>query len=440
MVATARIPANVQAPPRRARPRIAIIGSRGYPSSYGGFETFVRHFAPHLRDAGVEVSVYCRGRERRTREEVVDGVRCVWTPGVNRKALSTLSYGLTASIDSVTHRPDAALVLNVANGYYLPMLRRAGIPTAVNVDGMEWERAKWNAAGKALFRWGASLTARYADEIVVDSKAIGDVWRSMFGVESNFIPYGAPVVRDHGSARVDQLGLRPGRYVLVVARLVPENNVEILLEALSLLGGDVPAVIVGSAPVPTDLERELARRSVSSPDFHWLGHVSDQALLTELWRNCGVYFHGHSVGGTNPALLQALGCGSPTVAIDTPFNREVIDHADHLCPAGAGAVALKVGAVLGDPVLRTRMAERGREIVADRYQWDDVCRSYTDLLLRLAGAPADRRGPLMSSLPRATALSRASPPRRAGTARLSVSRADNHSAPSTRPPATSVNQ
>jgi len=394
MVATARIPARVHARLRAVRPKIAVIGSRGYPSSYGGFETFVRHFAPYLRDAGVDVSVYCRGPERRTREEMVDGVRCVWTPGVDRKAVSTLSYGLTASIDSVKHRPDAALVLNVANGFYLPMLRRAGIPTAVNVDGMEWERAKWNSAGKTLFRWGASLTARYADEIVVDSKAIGDVWRAMFGVASHFIPYGAPVVREQGSARLKALGLRPGTYVLAVARLVPENNVEILLEALSSLGGDVPVVIVGSAPAPTELEQELSRRSDSLPNFHWLGHVSDQELLTELWMNCGVYFHGHSVGGTNPALLQALGCGSPTVAIDTPFNREVIDHADHLCSADAGAVALKVGAVLGDPVLRRQMAERGRAIVADRYQWDDVCRSYTQLLLRLAEAPAEVAKPV----------------------------------------------
>jgi glycosyltransferase involved in cell wall biosynthesis len=340
------------------------------------------------------VSVYCRGPERRTREEVVDGVRCVWTPGVDRKAVSTLSYGLTASIDSVKHRPDAALVLNVANGFYLPMLRRAGIPTAVNVDGMEWERAKWNAAGKKLFQWGASLTARYADEIVVDSKAIGAVWKSMFGVDSNFIPYGAPVVSDHGSARVEALGLIPGTYVLAVARLVPENNVEILLEGLRMIGAGVPTVIVGSAPAPTNLERELAQLSSSSPNFHWLGHVGDQELLTELWRNCGVYYHGHSVGGTNPALLQALGCGSPTVAIDTPFNREVIEHADHLCAADAGAVAEKVGAVLSDPDLRSRMAGRGRRIVADRYQWDDVCASYTDLLLRLAEASLEVPSPV----------------------------------------------
>lgn len=316
---------------------------------------------------------------------MVDGIRCVHTPGIDVRSVSTLSYGLTATADSYRNRPDAVLVLNVANGFYLPMLRRAGIRTAVNVDGMEWERAKWNAAGKQVFRWGASLTARFADEIVVDSQAIGDVWRSMFGVQSTFIPYGAPVVADSSHNRVNQLGLVPGSYVLVVARLVPENNVEVLLEALKVLKRVVPTVVVGSAPNPTDLERELGRLSEASPDFHWLGHLSDDELLTQLWTNCGVYFHGHSVGGTNPSLLQALGCGSPTVAVDTPFNREVIIHPEQLCPPEPAAIAARIDAVLTDAQMRERMRDRGRAIVGERYQWSDVCARYATLLLSLAG-------------------------------------------------------
>lgn len=371
----------------RSRPAIAIMGTRGFPSTYGGFETFVRHLAPYLRDGGADVSVYCRGRNIRHRTESVDGVRCVWTAGIDRKAFSTLSYGLTASLDAMGQGPDVALVMNVANGFYLPLLRRAGIPTAVNVDGMEWQRAKWSSAGKKMFRWGAALTARYADRIIVDSEGIGVVWQNMFGVETEFIPYGAPVLYDKARDRVKELGLNPGGYVLAVARLVPENNVEILLEALRRMDHSVPTVIVGSAPKPTDLERQLSRLSASSPSFHWLGHVSDQALLTQLWTNCGVYFHGHSVGGTNPALLQALGCGSPTIAIDTVFNREVIRHDEHLCPADPHVVATRLAEVLADGARRERMAERGREIVATRYQWRDVCARYAEVLRSLAESP-----------------------------------------------------
>lgn len=366
------------------RKRIAIIGSRGFPSRYGGFETFVRHLAPFLRDVGFDVSVYCRGPGFRPRAEFVEGVRCVWTGGVNRKTVSTLSYGFTASLHCAAQRPDAALVLNVANGFYLPILRRAGVPTAVNVDGMEWKRAKWNAVGQRVFRWGAGLTARYADAIVVDSEAIGAVWNSMFRVKTHFIPYGAEIVQDPGNERLHNMGLKPGSYVLAVARLVPENNVELLLRAMKLLDPAAPTVIVGSAPTPTALEAELRRLALSSPNFHWLGHVDDDDLLAELWSNCGVYFHGHSVGGTNPALLQALGCGSPTVALDTPFNREVIDHPEHICAADARLIADRIAVMLDDSRLRARMAARGRAIVGTRYRWDEICNDYAKLLLKLA--------------------------------------------------------
>jgi glycosyltransferase involved in cell wall biosynthesis len=364
---------------------LAVIGCRGFPSRYGGFETFIRRLAPYLRATGVGVTVYGRGPGKRTMISEVDGVRCIQTVGVERRATSTLTYGLSAAIDAAQRKPDAALVLNVANGFYLPMLRRAGIPTAVNVDGMEWERAKWSAAGQQMFRWGASLTARYADSIVVDSQAIGDVWRSRFGVESTFIPYGATLGGQAGSAKLRNLGIEPGTYALAVARLVPENNVELLLEALRRRRETLATVVVGSASGPSVLESELRRLSEAQPNFHWLGHVNDDDLLAQLWTHCRVYFHGHSVGGTNPALLQALACGSPTIALDTPFNREVIDHPDNLTVADPALLAAKIAAVVNDAPLRAAMAERGRAIVTARYLWEDVCRRYADLLLSLAG-------------------------------------------------------
>jgi len=146
----------------------AVLGSRGYPSTYGGFETFVRRFAPYLAEQGDRVTVYCRGG--RAGERVQDGVRCVTTRGLDRTTMSTLSYGLTSARHGRDQDYDAALVLNIANGFFLPTLRRAGVPTAVNVDGIEWQRDKWGRVGKGVFRRGAVLTARHATEIVVDSR------------------------------------------------------------------------------------------------------------------------------------------------------------------------------------------------------------------------------------------------------------------------------
>lgn len=231
------------------RLRIAILGSRGFPSTYGGYETLVRHLASSLVAEGHDVTVYCRSRTESQRQWMTEGVRCRWTPGVDSTSLSTLTFGATAHLDAALRGYDVALVLNVANGFFLPLLRARDIPSAVNTDGIEWERGKWGRFARRVFLAGAQLSARYADLLVADSQAIGDIWRQKFGVESRFVPYGGTVVENHSSERIAGFGLEPERYVLAVARLIPENNIELLLDALEC--GDIqePAVIVGSGDV-----------------------------------------------------------------------------------------------------------------------------------------------------------------------------------------------
>lgn len=364
--------------------RFAILGSRGYPSDYGGFETFVRRLAPWLRAAGDDVTVYGRSTQLRTTSADVGGVHTVQTPGIDNKSLSTVLTGLTASIHARHERFDAALVLNCANGPWLPILRSAGIPTAVNVDGIEWERDKWGPVGKRAFATGARLTARWADAIVVDAQEVGRVWRDRFQVGSTFIPYGADVVEAVGDDKVRALGLEPGSYLLVVARLVPENNVELFLDALDELPADVPAVVVGSANYESPVLRRIEHARRRRPNLLATGHISDQELLSQLWGHACIYFHGHSVGGTNPALLQALGHGSPTLALDTPYNREVLQRPDQLVPRSATALAQRIGSLLQDTDARHALGGRGRSTVSERYRWDDVCRSYRRLLIELA--------------------------------------------------------
>src|SRR5690242_8310493 len=175
-------------------PSVALVGTRGYPSYYSGFETAVRKLAPYLVSAGWDVTVY--GRPGATRPEDPDRNACVVTRetrGLETKSTSTLSYGFTSVLDAAARRPDVALVMNVANGYYLPLLRARGVPTLVNVDGLEWERAKWNTLAKAVFRTGAKSTAKWANSLVFDARAIEAYWRERFGVEGLFIPYGGDV-------------------------------------------------------------------------------------------------------------------------------------------------------------------------------------------------------------------------------------------------------
>lgn len=361
--------------------RIAILGSRGYPSTYGGFETFVRHLAPWLVEQGHEVTVYGRGGGRAS-SRVVDGVRVVDTLGFRTKSASTVSHGMTAALHCLCWKPDVVLALNVANGPALPLLKARRIPVVMNVDGIEWLRAKWGWLARNGFRVGAWMSARLADVLVADSKEIGRVWKERYGVDSVFIPYGAEVLENACPAnRVIELGLEPHGYALAVARLAPENNIELFLDALEELDWKVPAVVVGSANYENPVEARL-RDLQEAGRIKWLGHVHDDGLLTQLWAHAGVYFHGHSVGGTNPALLSALGCGAPTVAIDTPFNREVLMDDRQVVDANSSAVADAFATVLGDEGRRRELAAYGRSVIAERYRWPSVFEAYEATMAR----------------------------------------------------------
>jgi glycosyltransferase involved in cell wall biosynthesis len=366
--------------------RIGILGSRGFPSTYGGYETLVRHVAPRWAAEGHDVTVYCRTRAEARRSWTIEGVRCRWTPGVDSTSFSTLTFGATSHLDAVLRGYDVVLVLNVANGFFLPLLKARRIPSVLNTDGMEWERGKWGPLARRVFLAGAEFSARYADTLVADSQAIGDIWEEKFGVKSRFIPYGGTVVGEHSTSRIGALGLESERYVLAVARLIPENNVELLLEAVEHSEIDVPVVVVGSATSKAPIEERL-REMQSRGRVQWLGHVSDQELLLELWGKCGVYVHGHSVGGTNPALLQALGAGAPTLALDTVFNREVVGDEEQLYPPQPAKLATRIREVLADHEVRTRFRVRGQALIKDRYAWDAVCDAYIE---SLAGLVLDR--------------------------------------------------
>lgn len=173
-------------------PRVAIIGTRGFPSYYGGFETLVRYLVPYLAERGWEVDVYSRP-EHVADEKIPPGVTQRFTRGVESKSASTLSYGLTACADAARRKPDVALVMNVANGYFLPVLKARGIPVVLNVDGLEWEREKWSAPAKRVFRAGATMSAKFADTLIADSVEIGRHWQQHFGRDAEFIPYGGTV-------------------------------------------------------------------------------------------------------------------------------------------------------------------------------------------------------------------------------------------------------
>jgi len=364
-------------------PSVAIIGTRGYPSYYGGFETAVRELAPYLVDQGWDVTVY--GRHGATLDVDPDRdprVTSRLTRGVDRKQLSTLTYGFTSCLDAVRRRPDVALVMNVANGYWLPLLRAFGIPTLVNVDGIEWDRAKWGRLAKAVFRTGARLSARFATRLVYDSREIERRWNQDFDAVGVFIPYGGTIQPRLPLER----GLNHRGYVLVVARFVPENTIPEFFAAVTEIARHHDVVIVGSAGYGDPLDKQAESLARLNLRVRWLGHVENDRTLFSLWQHAGVYFHGHSVGGTNPALVQAMACGAPVVARDTSYNREVLDSAAMYVGPHSVEIVRVVLAAMADSDWQSESSKHARERAGTKYSWERVCHDYEQNLIEVRHA------------------------------------------------------
>ncbi|MBJ7289753.1 glycosyltransferase [Williamsia sp.] len=368
------------------KPSVVIIGSRGYPSYYGGFETLVRHLAPYLADWGWDVAVYGRRRDLEEFAETDRRVEQIHTRGIESRSLSTLTFGATATANAARRAPDVALVLNVANGFWLPLLRSRSIPTVVNVDGIEWERDKWGALAKTTFRAGARMTATFADHLICDAHEIDAYWQNVMGRGGTYIPYGATA--PERLPPPPELEGRP--YVLMVARFVPENTVGEFIAAVDELSAECDVVIVGSSGYGGPIEDSVRALRDRNPRVQWFGHISDDRRLFALWQNAAVYFHGHSVGGTNPALVQAMACGAPIVARDTVFNREVLADAAVFCQPTPTAIAAELSAVIHDHQTREFLGARAAERARTSFTWDSVCSAYEAILAKAAGRDAAR--------------------------------------------------
>jgi glycosyltransferase involved in cell wall biosynthesis len=251
--------------------QIAMVGTRGVPARYGGFETCVEEVGRRLADLGHDVTVYCRttAAESRTAPATHLGMSLVHLPAPRRKSIETLAHTALSVAHLARHRVDAALVFNAANAPLLPVLRARGIPVATHVDGLEWKRAKWGRIGQQYYRRAEVLAVRWSDALIADAGGIADYYRQTHGVETDQIAYGAPILTSSYSHRLAELGLTKGGYHLVVARFEPENHVDVIVDGHARSGAHRPLVVVGGAPylamwaasLPYTAELTVRRRS-----------------------------------------------------------------------------------------------------------------------------------------------------------------------------------
>jgi glycosyltransferase involved in cell wall biosynthesis len=359
-----------------------MVGTRGVPAAYGGFETAVEEVGYRLAERGHRVTVYTRGSERRERE--FRGMKVVHLPALPVKQLETLSHtGLSAVHAIARSKPDVAFVFNAANSPFLPLLRARGIPIALHMDGLEWKRSKWGRRGKAYYRWAEEFGVRWADALIADAPGIADYYRDEFDVGTELIRYGAPILTTAPEDGVRALGLEPGGYHLVVARFEPENHVLEIVEGYHASDARMPLVVVGSAPYSADYTQRIDAAAAGDDRIRLLGGVYDQDLLDALYFHAHTYAHGHSVGGTNPSLLRAMGAGTAVIAYDVGFNRETLAEQGWFF-ADAAEVETHFRALAGDASLTAALGPQARERAASAFRWDAVADEYEDLARRIA--------------------------------------------------------
>jgi glycosyltransferase involved in cell wall biosynthesis len=358
--------------------RIAMIGTRGVPARYGGFETCIEEVGRRLAARGHQVRVYCRGENSSGASYL--GMDLVHRPAFKRKSLETLSHTALSTAHVAVHPVDVALVFNAANAPFLPVLRARRIPVATHVDGLEWKRAKWGANGRRYYRSAESLAVRWSDALIADAQGIADYYTDEFGAPTDLISYGAPILNDLGDAKLAEVGLTRHEYHLVVARFEPENHVTEVVEGFVASNARYPLIVVGSAPYADEYTARV--KEAADDRVRLLGGIWDQDLLDQLWANSLTYLHGHSVGGTNPALLRAIGAGASTIAYDVSFNREVLGDSGEFFTDPA-SVAAQVEAAERDPA-GTLTRGKASQVRASAYDWDDVADRYEALCERLA--------------------------------------------------------
>lgn len=355
--------------------RIAILGTRGIPGNYGGFETFAEELSVRLVDRGYAVTVYCRTGNSRAGLRTHRGVELVHLPAVRHKYAETLTHTFYSAVHATFRSYDIVYVCNSANApiCFIPWAGRQR--TVLNVDGLEWQRAKWGELAKRYYRWAAGLAARMPIEVVTDARVIQRYYREHLGRDTRCFPYGTELYeRGHGSERLARLGLQPDRYLLYVSRMERENNALLVVRAYRRVDTDVPLVMVGDAPYARDYINEV--KAAADERVRFLGYRFG-ADYHALQANALAYIQATEVGGTHPALVESMGHRNAVLAHDVVEHREVLgDAGRYFAYRDPEDLADEIRVLINDSREVQRLRSLAEERVRAHYTWDAVTADY----------------------------------------------------------------
>jgi glycosyltransferase involved in cell wall biosynthesis len=373
------------------RPTVRILGTHGIPAGYGGFETAAEHVARWLVSRGWRAIVYCQttsGHEGPW-HDTWQGIERIFVATDREGWHGTSEFDLTCIRDATRH-DDLCLTFGYNTALFNLMNWGKGIPNVVNMDGMEWTRARWGKAKQGILLANERIACRTATHLIADHPVIYDyLVKHADPRRVTTITYGADAVTAAPTDPLAQWDLVPGDYSTVICRPIPENSLLEIVRAFSTTTRNHRLVVLGD--LLEDDEYHQALRAAASSEVIFPGAIYDPAVVRALRFHSRAYLHGHTVGGTNPSLVEAMGAGNPVIAHDNPYNRWVAGDEARFFSTTSDLEEV-LDSVLGDPAALRRMGEASRRRHASEFTWEHVASQYEELLAGyLAGSGTWRR-------------------------------------------------
>ena len=364
--------------------KIAIIGSRGYPYVYSGYETLIKELSERLVGRDCEVTVYCHRNLFKEKPALVNGIKLVYIPTIETKSLSQLIHSFLSMCHAVVSDVDVIFAVNAANGPYGLISKIFRKRTAINVDGLEWLRPKWKGLGAIYFKTAARLSTILFDQIINDSDEMRKVYLNLFKKESVVIAYGATVRKSDNPSLIQQWLITPKEYYLVVGRMIPDNNADIIVKGFLASNSTKKMVVVGDVFYKDNYADAL--KALKDERLVFTGYVNDPHVLAALYHHCYVYVHGHEFGGTNPTMIKAMACGCAILALNTVFNKEMLNNDLYgiYFEKNQEAVRQQINYADQYPKEIKKLRQNSHLGITDKYNWDYITDQYLEVFRRLA--------------------------------------------------------
>ena len=364
--------------------KIAIIGSRGYPYVYSGYETLIKELSERLVEKGCEVTVYCHRSLFKEKPALVNGIKLVYVPTIETKSLSQFIHSFLSMCHAVTSDADVIFAVNAANGPFGLISKIFRKPTAINVDGLEWLRPKWKGLGAKYFKIAARLSTILFDQIINDSDEMRKVYLNLFKKESVVIAYGATVIKSEELSLIKQWPITPKEYYLVVGRMIPDNNADIIVKGFLASNSSKKMVVVGDVFYRDNYADKL--KALKDERLIFTGYVNDSDVLAALYHHSYMYVHGHEFGGTNPTMIKAMAYGCGILALNTVFNKEMLNNDLYgiYFDKNQEAVRRQINYADQHPNKIKQLRQKSQLGITDKYNWDCITDQYLDVFKRLA--------------------------------------------------------